>query len=469
MTAANIADARAERIVAGWLLNCSDLGSGSDWQRVADLTAAHFAADPVAREAFTAGAALHAAGKAVGVDSVASAINERVALVDLHLLTEAAPTSAYFADSLAALRECLHRRQLRSLGLQLAEAAERGEGLASIQPEVIRALERPGGTLLGKWPAPVSAARLCATPPPTPPILIDGALYQGGTMLLAGPSKAAKTWTMLDLGLAVATGTEWLGFKTAKAPVLYLNLEVPEFVAEQRVRALCARRGIEPPDGFQLWNLRGFVVTVDDLEREIPRRITKDGVGLVIVDPHYKVSATSGAEENSNDSQGALLAKLEAMTSAGGSALAIAHHFAKGDASSKNAIDRASGGGVFARWPDAFLALTPHEEEGAMTLDFVLRAFAPVAPRVVRWEFPAWVADKTLDPTKLRKTGRTDAHPRTKALDELLDGMSSAEWQKALGWNDRTFRRKRDELVTSGAVRLAAGCYYHASAERRAA
>lgn len=458
-----IADIRAERIVAGWLLNCEELGSGADWARAADLTPEHFNADPTARVVFASANTLHAEGKRVGVESVAA--KSGLSLFEVNTLSNEASTSFYFENSLRAVRECRHRRQLAALGKRLTESATNGEGIAALQAELIRALERPGGTIAGAWPAPVSAARLCATPPPTPPILIDGALYQGGTMLLAGPSKAAKTWTMLDLGLAVATGTEWLGFKTAKAAVLYLNLEVPEFVAEQRVRALCARRGIEPPDAFHLWNLRGLVVTVDDLEREIPRRIAKDGVGLIIVDPHYKVSATSGAEENSNDSQGALLARLEAMTSAGGAALAIAHHFAKGDAGSKNAIDRASGGGVFARWPDAFIALTPHEEEGAMTLDFVLRAFAPVPPRVVRWEFPAWVADDTLDPTKLKKTGRADAHPRSKALEELRDGMSSAEWQKALGWNDRTFRRKREELVSSGAVRIASGCYYHAKAE----
>jgi len=462
-----IADRRAERIVAGWLLNCEDLESGVDWSRAADLTPEHFNADPTARIVFTCANTLHAEGKRVGVESVRA--KSGLNLFDLEALSNEAPTSAYFGDSLRSLRECRHRRQLAELGKRLTESATNGEGTATIQADLIRALERPGGTIAGAWPAPVSAACLCATPPPTPPILIDGALYQGGTMLLAGPSKAAKTWTMLDLGLAVSTGTDWLGFKTAKAPVLYLNLEVPEFVAEQRVRALCVRRGIEPPDAFHLWNLRGFVVTVDDLEREIPRRIAKDGVGLVIIDPHYKVSATSGAEENSNDSQGALLAKLEAMTSACGSALAIAHHFAKGDAGSKNAIDRASGGGVFARWPDVFLALTPHEEEGAMTLDFVLRAFAPVPPRVVRWEFPAWIADNTLDPTRLKKTGRADAHPRTKALEDLRDGMTSAEWQKALGWNDRTFRRKRDELVSSGAVRLSSGCYYHTAEERKAA
>ena len=39
----------------------------------------------------------------------------------------------------------------------------------------------------------------------------------------------------------------------------------------------------------------------------------------------------------------------------------------------------------------------------------------------------------------------------------------------ALGWNDRTFRRKRDELVSSGAVRLSSGCYYHTAEERKAA
>jgi len=314
------------------------------------------------------------------------------------------------------------------------------------------------------WPEPVSAACLCENPPPTPPVLIDGALYRGGTMLLAGPSKAAKTWTMLDLGLAVATGGEWLGFKTNPAPVLYLNLEVPAFVAEKRVRDLCVRRSIEPPDTFHLWNLRGQRVTLADIERELPPRIAKHNAGLVVIDPHYKISACSGFEENSNDGQGELLARLEAVAANGDTALATAHHFAKGNSSEKNAIDRASGGGVFARWPDAFLAMTPHEEKGAMTLEVVLRAFAPVQPCVVRWEFPTWVRDDSLDPSRLKRAGAPDKHPTSDALAKLKDGMTASEWREAVGWSETTFRRKREAMLKAKQVRFSSGLFYKAAA-----
>jgi hypothetical protein len=455
-----LSDANAERIVAAWLVNCMDIGSADDWARADGISAEHFDADPTARAVFIAARAIKDAGRHVGHESVGTVLAGSISPRDLHLLTEAASTSAYFAESLAALRDCFRRRKARLVGLRLVEAAEAGEEIDPLKQELDRVLDLPRGASTGKWPLPVAAAALCATPPTTPPVLIDGALYRGGTLLLAGPSKAAKTWTMMDLGIAVATGGNWLGFSTTAAPVLYLNLELPDFVAEQRLRTLCDHRGISPPSGFILWNLRGHAVTVDDLERELPSRVAQHGIGLVVIDPHYKVSATSGAEENSNDSQGALLARLEALTSRNGVALAIAHHFAKGEAASKNAIDRASGGGVFARWPDAFVALTPHEEEGAMTMEAVLRAFAPVAPCVLRWEFPAWVRDNTLDPAKLKKAGRADEHPTLKALEALRDGMSSAEWQRATGWSEGTFRRKRDMLVRAGTVRLVAGQYY---------
>ena len=56
-----------------------------------------------------------------------------------------------------------------------------------------------------------------------------------------------------------------------------------------------------------------------------------------MIDPHYKVSSVSGMEENSNDSQGLLLAALENICTMNGAALILSHHFAKGDAGAKNA------------------------------------------------------------------------------------------------------------------------------------
>lgn len=303
------------------------------------------------------------------------------------------------------------------------------------------------------WPGPVTAAALCDTPPPTPDVLIDGVLYKGGTMLISGPSKSHKTYTMLAAACAIADGRDWLGFKTIKTPVLYLNLELQDFAIAKRIDQITRATGTTPPAELHAWNLRGQHVSLVELTARLPEAIKALGAGFVVVDPHYKVSAVSGMEENSNDSQGKLLAALEGLCGLNGAALAVCHHFAKGDASAKNAIDRASGGGVFARWGDVMMTFTPHEEDDAMAVEMALRNFAPVDPFVVRWGFPLWERAGGLDPSKLKKVGRPSAATAEKALVALgSESMTYSEWRKAAGMTDSTFLRRRDELINSGKV-----------------
>jgi hypothetical protein len=83
--------------------------------------------------------------------------------------------------------------------------------------------------------------------------------------------------------------------------------------------------------------------------------------------------------------------------------LAITHHFSKGNQSAKDSIDRFSGSGVFARFPDALLTMTKHEEDNAFTVDATVRNFAPMNPFVLRWQHPLMVADASLDPANVKK------------------------------------------------------------------
>ena len=48
-----------------------------------------------------------------------------------------------------------------------------------------------------------------ANVPEPPPQLIEGILHQGCKMVLGGTSKSNKSWCLLNLGLSVASGTEW--------------------------------------------------------------------------------------------------------------------------------------------------------------------------------------------------------------------------------------------------------------------
>jgi len=214
-----------------------------------------------------------------------------------------------------------------------------------------------------------------------------------------------------------------------------------------------------------MMNLRGTMVALDVLQKRLPRLLATTGAGLVIVDPHYKISSVSGVEENSNDEQAKFLYAIETLCAQHSAAVMIAHHFAKGDASMKKAIDRAAGGGALTRWPDVVITMTEHDEPECMTAEFSLRNFAPVPPFVVRWEFPLWVCEDELNPALLKKAaGRKDEHPAEDALKALGDDqLTKKEWIERLAWSPSTFSRKAYELVKSNKVKFVSGVYSKAA------
>jgi hypothetical protein len=279
-------------------------------------------------------------------------------------------------------------------------------------------------------------------------------------MLVSGPSKSRKTFSALDVGIAIASGEKWLGRKTTKANVLYLNLELRAFGSTERVTKICSARGQPVPNGLKIWNLRGETVTLEALTIQLPILLAEFNCTVVCIDPHYKVSSVSGMEENSNDSQGRLLTLMEGVCFKAGAALIITHHFAKGNAAEKNAIDRASGGGVFARWGDVMMTFTPHERDDCMVVEMALRDFAPVEPFVVRWIYPRWIREERYDPANLKRAGRPEKHSAAFALQVLADQLlTNTEWLKAAKMPESTFREKRDELLASGKVVCSANCY----------
>jgi hypothetical protein len=110
------------------------------------------------------------------------------------------PGTAPVEHSLEVLGELFEKRESLSI-LRQMEAGELSckeaiEALQEIAPET-RGL-----------PPMVTAQKLCASPPPTPPEIIEGVLHQGSKMALGGGSKSFKTWTLLELSICIAAGQE---------------------------------------------------------------------------------------------------------------------------------------------------------------------------------------------------------------------------------------------------------------------
>ena len=83
----------------------------------------------------------------------------------------------------------------------------------------------------GVWPY----AELLAADPRPPAPLCAPFLHAGSALILAGPPNVGKTWLLLSLVRAIASGTPWLGhFPTVAGPVLLLDAESTAFHARQR-------------------------------------------------------------------------------------------------------------------------------------------------------------------------------------------------------------------------------------------
>ena len=194
--------------------------------------------------------------------------------------------------------------------------------------------------------------------PPLADALITGVLRKGHKMLLAGPSKAGKSFALIELCIAIAEGRPWLGrFSCAQGKVLYINLELDRASCLHRFKDVYTALGLPPQNlrNIDIWNLRGASVPMDKLAPKLIRRAGKKGYTAVILDPIYKVIT---GDENSADQMAKFCNQFDLVCRELDCAVIYCHHHSKGAQGGKRSMDRASGSGVFARDPDAMLDMT---------------------------------------------------------------------------------------------------------------
>lgn len=203
-------------------------------------------------------------------------------------------------------------------------------------------------------PDPVSLADVWYNMPPLNPPLIDGVLRQGHKMLLAGPSKAGKSYALIELCIAIAEGKRWMGWQCAQGKVLYVNLELDPASCDNRFRDVYNAMQVDPVNyrDIEIWHLRGKAIPMDKLSPKLIRRARQKSYIAVIIDPIYKVIT---GDENSAEQMARFCNNFDTVCAELGCAVIYCHHHSKGAQGGKRSMDRASGSGVFARDPDAML------------------------------------------------------------------------------------------------------------------
>ena len=232
--------------------------------------------------------------------------------------------------------------------------------------------------------------------PELAPPLIEGVLRQGHKMLVAGPSKAGKSYALIELCCAIAEGRHWLSWQCAQGRVLYVNLELDRASCLHRFKDIYTAMGWEPRNirNIDIWNLRGKSCPMDKLAPKLIRRASKKNYSAIVIDPIYKIIT---GDENSADQMAAFCNQFDLVCTELSCAVIYCHHHSKGGQGQKRSMDRASGSGVFARDPDALIDMIELEVTDSVIKEETDREVVQLCARYLDRNCMAWREDVSQD------------------------------------------------------------------------
>lgn len=185
--------------------------------------------------------------------------------------------------------------------------------------------------------------------------VVPGVIARSTITLWTGECGSGKSFLLLKMAVAVASGGEFLGRRCKQTPVLYLDFENPPFVIKERL-TLMADSAISDLHVWGTW-----------LEQQPPQAgnellltIAKSERPLIIIDP---LRYFHGAEENDSTAMAGVMQQLK-FCAAAGCPVIISHHPAKSEGS------KGRGSSVIRDHSDVALTHSQNADTGLITLSF---------------------------------------------------------------------------------------------------
>ena len=147
------------------------------------------------------------------------------------------------------------------------------------------------------------------------PYIVDGLCPATGPTILFGAAASTKTYLAFSISAAIASGTPWLGRRTEKRNVLYIDYETGASIFGYRLNRLL-EPGAEKPPVFY-WDAQG--VPLGDQIAPLRQTIARHNIGYLIID--HAAAACGGEPERA----GSALAVQRALDKLGVPSLLIAH------------------------------------------------------------------------------------------------------------------------------------------------
>ena len=283
--------------------------------------------------------------------------------------------------------------------------------------------------------------------------LVEGLIPHPTYGQIAGASKTLKTYLALDLVVAVATGTKFLGrfaVVTSGPVVLYIN-EGRREELQTRIRKLLALRNLkELPEGITI-RYQGAHLTTEKLIAQLRWDLRRQKPALVILDPFY--AFFDGDVDATNLLQtGPFLRRFSSAALEAGASLLIVNHFRKCSGKEPQLSDITQSGG--GEWVDSWALVSKlNQTEDDVTLVVKFGARGRGERRLIVRAVNALASDPEAEFSW--KVSTNADNYREKVLEVLRsDGpLNKTQLRKEITGSNSKVDAAIGELLDEGAIR----------------
>ena len=330
-------------------------------------------------------------------------------------LTENLPRRLSIVDYVRIVKEKAQLRQMLILGDRIAlEASDGQRDAQSLIEDARTRLE----SILGDFrPSDsrkvfVEFTEFCSGPVEKIDWMLDGIIQRGANGFIAAPPKGSKSFCTADMLLALATGTEWLGFQVPR-PVRcgLVSREDHYALTGWRLKALMRGRGLRATELSWLDNLfvntraqtANFSLQNPSDMRELLAEVKDRKLEFVVLDV---LNVLHSADENDNTEMRMVLNQCRRIQDESGASVGIIHHYNKDLGGS--ITQRLRGASAISGYAEWMIGLTMADEEQRIRkMEFEMKAGPPPEPIYFVID-----SDKEAGTAKLRRVQYEAAVPR---------------------------------------------------------
>ena len=163
-----------------------------------------------------------------------------------------------------------------------------------------------------------------------PKSIIQDVIQEGSLAVIAGESGTGKTWLIMDMAVAIASGQPWLGKAVTRSRVGFFDEEMGEWGWYSRLQMIERGRLLQDDRSWDVLvnHFSGIDLLLPDGQNELEYHITSNGLNVAFID---SLSGIHLGNENDTQNMTVVMNSLLRISKRTNCAIVTLHHVKKSD------------------------------------------------------------------------------------------------------------------------------------------